>query len=238
MTQSISNTNRPNVYVAEIDVQSLYRQGTRYKEAENFQEAFRCFNQAAEKGHAESQNELGEFYMRGLFVDKDESLARKWLEEASANGCKEADTTLVILNAPKGSTVTLDIDENGNVVAKLEKPAEKESGKPVSEYEQQFLDDKTFTTLLTLVETTYDPESMYELALCFLNGTGVEVNEGMAKGWLKESSKLGNKKAETLLKSLKAKKGDNTVLGQGRDAGTITITQAPNKSSSCCCQLF
>lgn len=56
----------------------------------NLPEAFQWFTVAAERGHADAQNNLAIFYIRGMGVPKDFVAAYKWLALARAGGNRDA----------------------------------------------------------------------------------------------------------------------------------------------------
>jgi tetratricopeptide (TPR) repeat protein len=65
---------------------SLYKKGKEYYKAQDYTNAFLCFEQAAQKGHADAQYFLALCYRDGTGVEKNKKLMWKWYYEASDNG--------------------------------------------------------------------------------------------------------------------------------------------------------
>jgi TPR repeat protein len=65
---------------------TLFKKGMEYMDAGDEANAFLCFEQAAERGHAESQYLVGICYRDGIGVQPNKKLMWKWLYEASDNG--------------------------------------------------------------------------------------------------------------------------------------------------------
>ncbi|MDH5171588.1 MAG: sel1 repeat family protein, partial [Gammaproteobacteria bacterium] len=63
----------------------------------DFTAAAGVFESAADAGSVEAQYQLGKLYMVGRGVDKDETLARKWLDQAARSGEANAQYTLGLL---------------------------------------------------------------------------------------------------------------------------------------------
>lgn len=65
---------------------TLFKKGMEYMDAGDEANAFLCFEQAAERGHVESQYLVGICYRDGIGVQPNKKLMWKWLYEASDNG--------------------------------------------------------------------------------------------------------------------------------------------------------
>lgn len=70
--------------------EELYQEGKQACENKNYAAAFPLLERAAEKGHAEAQNELGELYLRGKGVTSDATKALEWFRKAAEQGIAEA----------------------------------------------------------------------------------------------------------------------------------------------------
>lgn len=68
----------------------LARRSDRWKEEEKSKGAFSWFRKAAEQGHAEAENQLGECYRDGHGVEPDLSEAVRWFEKAVGQNNPEA----------------------------------------------------------------------------------------------------------------------------------------------------
>ncbi len=61
---------------------------------EDYEEACKWFQLAAEQGHAEAQNSLGECYYNGEGVEKNRETALKWCQLAAEQGNASAEDNL------------------------------------------------------------------------------------------------------------------------------------------------
>jgi hypothetical protein len=75
----------------------LVQKGMKYQAEGNYSEAFVCFYEAAKQNDTIAYNKLGELYEKGLGVEKNITMARKWYEKAAALGDEEAKMRLEIL---------------------------------------------------------------------------------------------------------------------------------------------
>ena len=71
-------------------LESLYCLGNMLKEVCEFEDAFGCFQQAAEHGHAAAQYELGVAYSLGLGIEQNNEESMKWYRKAAEQGHEEA----------------------------------------------------------------------------------------------------------------------------------------------------
>jgi TPR repeat protein len=62
----------------------------RGKEDQDVQEGLDYLSRAVELGSADAECELYRLYHNGRWVDKDEELARQWLDQAAAHGSRQA----------------------------------------------------------------------------------------------------------------------------------------------------
>jgi len=65
-------------------IEAAYKKGCEYLEDELFSEAAKCFQTAAEQGHAGAQSALGQLYMGGMGVEEDHKKGVMWLRKAAA----------------------------------------------------------------------------------------------------------------------------------------------------------
>ena len=72
------------------DIESLYCLGRMLKEVCEFEDAYGCFQQAAEQGHAASQYELAVAYSIGIGVEQNDEESLKWYHKAAEQGHEEA----------------------------------------------------------------------------------------------------------------------------------------------------
>lgn len=69
---------------------SAYEKGCTFLEDENFAQAAKCFQIAAEQGHAFAQERLGELYMGGMGVEENQKLGVMWLRKSAAQNNTDA----------------------------------------------------------------------------------------------------------------------------------------------------
>ena len=65
---------------------ALYKKGREYYKNQDYTNAFLCFEQAAEQGHADAQYFLALCYQDGTGVEKNKKMMWKWYYAASDNG--------------------------------------------------------------------------------------------------------------------------------------------------------
>lgn len=76
----------------------LYEKGMEKYDKKEYEEAFKLFMVAIEKGHAGAQYKIGEAYYYGYGVEKNKEEAVKWYKLAAENGNIDAESRLVSLN--------------------------------------------------------------------------------------------------------------------------------------------
>ncbi len=57
-------------------------------------EAVKWYSKAAEQGHVDAQNWLGDLYQDGIFVPQDDAEATKWYSKAAKQGDAKAQSKL------------------------------------------------------------------------------------------------------------------------------------------------
>ena len=76
--------------MSDTELKAIFANGIQAKNDLKYDEAARCFRQAAEQGHAEAQFHLAEMYEEGKGVYKDITEAVKWYKKAAEQGHKFA----------------------------------------------------------------------------------------------------------------------------------------------------
>lgn len=89
------------------DPQQLYQEGVVHGKRKQWKDAVRCFEEAAGKGHANAQNELGQCYLYGRGVVKNTHQALRWLQTAATRDIPKAKYSLGVCYA-KGWGVEVD----------------------------------------------------------------------------------------------------------------------------------
>ncbi len=78
------------VMLSNINYDKISKQGDDYYDAKNYEEALRCYREAAEHGNARGQDGIGELYYYGYAVQQDHAEAVKWYRLAAAQGLDKA----------------------------------------------------------------------------------------------------------------------------------------------------
>lgn len=81
----------------QVSCESLFESGGQHYRTENYKEAFRCFELAAELGHIDSQYMAGIMLDNGQGVARDYSRALKWFDRAARQGSAIAEFCLGVM---------------------------------------------------------------------------------------------------------------------------------------------
>lgn len=92
--KALSDKQREDIHViksaSSIDVDELYKQAEQKLDEKEYEEAFKLFMEAAEKGHVGAQYMLGEAYFWGNGIEKNKEKAFRWYKLAAKNGYVDA----------------------------------------------------------------------------------------------------------------------------------------------------
>ena len=77
--------------------EEAFRKGEEFAKKQNYAEALRWYRMAAEKGHLESQNDIGMFYVMGMGVKQDVAEGLRWLRKAADKGHPTAQRNLGVM---------------------------------------------------------------------------------------------------------------------------------------------
>ena len=86
----INKSKEDLIVKAKEDSNSIYIKGKKYEEVDDFENAAKCYRQAAELGHADAQYRLGCCYYGGEGVKEDLYEAFKWRKLAALQGHADA----------------------------------------------------------------------------------------------------------------------------------------------------
>ena len=75
---------------ARKETEEWYNTGERYYKAQNYAEAVKWYQKAAEQGNVDAQYKLGYSYYFGKGIERNNAEAAKWFEKAVQNGYKDA----------------------------------------------------------------------------------------------------------------------------------------------------
>ena len=83
--------------IANMDSATVFERCKLYYSSENYTEAFKCFQKAAEQGYAPAQCNLGYMYQYGQGVKQDYFKAFEWYQKAAEQGNAYAQSALGVM---------------------------------------------------------------------------------------------------------------------------------------------
>ena len=83
--------------IANMDSATVFERCKLYYSSENYTEAFKCFQKAAEQGYAPAQYNLGNMYDSGQGVKQDYFKAVEWYQKAAEQGDASAQYNLGVM---------------------------------------------------------------------------------------------------------------------------------------------
>ena len=95
-TITIAKGERKQVQVTldDKDYDKIAKQGNDYFDAKNYEEALKCYREAAEHGNAVGQNGMGRLYVSGNVVKQDDAEGVRWYRMAAEQGYAGAQCNL------------------------------------------------------------------------------------------------------------------------------------------------
>ncbi len=150
-----------------------------YGMPKNDVEAYRYCSEAAKKGNAYAQLNLGSLYMEGDGVEKDTIEAKKWFKKAVENFKK---------SAKKGDA------GSQNALGSC--------------YQDGTGVEQNYEEAINWYQKAAEQElaaAQYNLGLCYKEGLGVKKNEKEAEKWLQMAAAGGSKEAGQMLEELNQK---------------------------------
>lgn len=161
---------------------------------ENYQEAFKWFGIAADKGNPEAMYDLGYMYENGEGMDQDYPKAMFWYRKAIAKG-------------HIGSMVALGIIyQNSDLYLEAENSYRLAAGKGSAEGMEllgnlYFLQEKYKQALEWYKQAASfgKKDSMYQIAEIYEQGFGVAADENEAKVWYRKAAAKGHELAKEKL---------------------------------------
>ena len=94
----------------DVNYRQISKQGDEFFENYQYEEAMRCYRQAAEHGDPGGQTGMGQMYCYGEIVEKDYTEAMKWFQMAAAQGYADAENWIGALYY-RGNGVSKDYEE-------------------------------------------------------------------------------------------------------------------------------
>ena len=181
------------------ELQLLVDKGVEYCEQNRFQEAFECFSEAAEQGHAVAQRHLGYCYYCGNGTTKNEGEAVQWFKKAAEQDNADAQFMLGVCYY-NGEGVDQDDTE---AVKWYRKAAEQGLS------HAQFIlgvcyftgegVDKNHTEGANWYRKAAeqgDADAQFNLGVCYFTGDGVDKNYAEAAKWYRKAAEQGDAMAQ------------------------------------------
>jgi TPR repeat protein len=182
-----------NQGAAQGDALAELNLGLLYEAEGNVAEARKFFHRAAEQGDPEAMLKLHDIYEKGVGVKKDRITADRWLLQSAETGNARAQTALAYHHRYPSS-------DSGNRVG--DEPAS--MAEAVKWYQRA-------------AEQGWSP-AQYNLAECYLEGTGVELDEVRGLELMRAAADDGHWAATVALASLYAR-----GIGEPRGAGDAIL---------------
>ena len=161
------------------------------EENRNVPLAIEMITKAAELGHAEAMFCLGSIYVTDDFDVENEEMAVYWLKKAADAGYTDAKLALGVyyddeVEEEKAVAYLLPLAKEGNAVAQRIIGGYYEEGEGGLKKNESLA-----VEWYTKAAEQGDAEAMYDLALCYLQGTGVEADKNKVLTWMQKSADLG-----------------------------------------------
>ena len=184
------------------DYDKIALKGDEYFDAKNYEEALKCYRQAAEHGNAVGQNGMGKLYSNGYIVQQDYSEAAKWYRKAAEQGLVNAQCNLGWMYQ-RGQGVA---QNNTEAVKWFRRAAEKdypfglnalgwmyENGYGVSE------DDIEAVKWYRKAADIGDARGQNNLGAMYGMGKGVPQDDTEAAKWYRKAAEQGDANGQYLL---------------------------------------
>ena len=201
--------------------ETLHKKGNEYYNKEDYAEAVKYYRQAAEKGHAAAQQDLGYCYGTGKGVQTDYNEAFKWYKLAAEQGNKYSQSNLAAYYS-EGLGVEKDYNE---AVKWARKSAEQGYASAENRLGHFYYNGYGVTKDYTEAVKWFlkaaekgNEVAMYNLGLCYQYGNGVSKDLEHAKQWYQKAADKGYLDAKKKLEdiavqtAIEAAKADATEL--------------------------
>ena len=212
----------------EDDAQACFDRALAFYAKGKYTEAATLFRDAAEKGHAKAQYNLGVCYKDGTGVTQDFVLAVKWYRKAAEQGELMAQ---FCLGCCYGEGVGVKQDyydavkwyrkaaENGNAEAQCNLGGCYERGHGVTQ---------NYIMAVKWYRKSAEqgcPQAQCNLGVCYERGIGVNKDYDEAEKWYGKAAERGNKAAEEMLVKIKRQKLLDKLASMQSDAEKPTPSQ-------------
>ena len=199
--------------------EALYQKGKEYYNNSNYSEAVKYYRQAADKGNAQAQFDLGSCYERGRGVSRDLAEAFKWYKKSAEQGNKFAQYSLSLCYE-NGNGVTMNYSEAAKWVRKSAEQGYHFAEKQLGYYYYYGIGvTKNYTEAFKWYSKAAkhgNLEAYYSLGTCYQDGKGVSKDLSQAKYWYQEAADKGHSGAKTKLKELGATSNPGLIVIEGK----------------------
>jgi tetratricopeptide (TPR) repeat protein len=187
---------------ASADQQPILNQANRALRSQNYAEAFRLYQQAADQGLPTGEYVLGNLYRQGLGTPHDYAKAMDWYRKSADQGFGSAFAGIGQLYH-LGNGVPQDYAEARRW---FQLAADKGAAFGFVGLGSLYLNGqgvpRDYDKALNYFREGADrggPAAGYFIGLMYEHGQGVPVDLAVARGWMKKSAELGNPDAQTWL---------------------------------------
>ena len=196
----------PPAPVVDANVEALLRQADTYYNSGQYSKALSLYKQAADKGNAKAQANLGICYYYGLAVTIDYEQAVSWLREAALQGKANAQTTLgACYNS--GNGVKKDYNEAVFWYRKAANQGEANAQTNLGAcYYNGWGVTKDYSQAVEWYKKAANQgksNAQYNLGSCYESGNGVTKDYKQATYWYRKAANQGDEDAKKALKRLK-----------------------------------
>ncbi|XP_022607340.1 death ligand signal enhancer isoform X3 [Seriola dumerili] len=202
--------------------------GVESVKSENYEQAFTCFQAAAEQGYNKAQFNVGVCYEKGRGVSKDREKALNYYWQASVSGHTQAQYRYAkLLLTSRGHQ---SLEELKTAIDLLEQAAAAGLTKAqvclASVFSQEPVRDGSKSVkYLKMAAEGGDDTALLFLGQCYENGFGVQQNLRTAIEFYKQAAHTGNKQAQSLLTPPNDtdRKAEDAVLRSIRSAPCFSV---------------
>lgn len=157
----------------------------------NMDKALEWLRKSAEHKNTDAERTLGEFYLNGTIVKRDEKLALEWLKKASEKGDKIAKQTID------------DFEQEKNALQKmLDEEAISHDAKLQREIARKYLHNKELETSVYWYRKSAEQgyaDAQNALAFRYYEGDGVQKDFAEAVKWWQKAAEQGNSTSQCYL---------------------------------------
>ena len=197
--------------------EQLLNQGMMYIQQNDFNNAFRCFQESAQLGNPAGMNNLSVCYSNGDGVAQDKTKSFEWMKKAAEAGF--TDSYIILANKYfTGNGTDIDLDQAMDWAEKARKAYPQDQGildryRYISEEAEMLYSDNpaagpmlndramihvnqnefgnAFQCFLKAAELG-NPDGMNNVSVCYANGHGTEADPVKSFEWMKNAAEAGN----------------------------------------------